>query len=74
MSHDIIIATHYKRWGNKTADYLRQEIAFLEARLSEMEEKGNSAYEHAFSKAYTMLLQERKNQLANFRSRSNFVP
>jgi hypothetical protein len=50
------------------ADYLRQEIAFFEARLNEMGEKGDCAYEYALSKAYQVLLQERKNQLAALQS------
>lgn len=47
-----------------TVDYLRQEIAFLEARLNEMGEKGDCAYEHALSKAYHVLLEERREQFA----------
>lgn len=48
----------------RTVDYLRQEIAFFEARLSEMGEQGDCAYEHALSRAYETLLRERRGQLA----------
>ncbi len=48
----------------RTADYLRQEIAFLEARLHEMGDNGDCAYEHALSRAYKVLLLERRAQLA----------
>ncbi len=48
----------------RAADYLRQEIAFFETRLSQMGEQGDCAYEHALSRAYEMLLRERRRQLA----------
>ncbi len=49
--------------GHDATDYLRQEIAFLEARLDEMGEKGDCAYEHALSKAYTAILRQRRGEL-----------
>jgi hypothetical protein len=64
MNHNIIIGTHHTGHNHPAADYLRQEIAFFETRLNEMGEKGDCAYEHALSRAYRMLLQERRNQLA----------
>ena len=48
----------------RAADFLRQEIAFFEARLSEMGEQGDCAYEHALSRAYETLLRERRDQLS----------
>ena len=68
MRQDIIISTQHRGHGHMAADYLRQEIAFFEARLNEMGEKGDCAYEYALSKAYQVLLQERKNQLAALQS------
>lgn len=64
MDHTLIIGSQHKGWGQMTVDYLRQEIAFLEARLNEMGEKGDCAYEHALSKAYHVLLEERRDQFA----------
>lgn len=52
----------------RAADYLRQEIAFFESRLSEMGEKGDCAYEHALSRAYETLLSERRQQLAQLQA------
>jgi hypothetical protein len=49
-------------------DYLRQEIAFFETRLTEMGERGDCAYERALSKAYKTLLRERREQLAKLNS------
>lgn len=46
------------------ADYLRQQIAFFEARLLEMGEQGDCAYERALSTAYQHLLQECRQELA----------
>ncbi len=46
-----------------TIDYLLHEIAFFESRLREMHE-GDCAYEHALSRAYRQMLQERRGQLA----------
>ena len=52
MYADIMLGTRHAGRGHPVADYravdfLRQEIAFFEARLSEMGEKGDCAYEHA---------------------------
>ena len=52
----------------RAVDFLRQEIAFFEARLSEMGEKGDCAYEHALCRAYETLLTERRDQLAQLRA------
>jgi hypothetical protein len=49
-------------------DFLRQEIAFFEARLHEMGEKGDCAYEHALSRAYETLLRERRGQLTQLQA------
>jgi hypothetical protein len=64
MTREILLSTHHAGHGQFAADYLRQEIAFFEARLHEMGESGDCAYEHALSKAYRTLLQQRKSQLA----------
>ena len=64
MHQEIIIGLHHRGRGHVAMDYLRQEIAFFEARLTEMGERGDCAYEHALSKAYQVLRQERSNQLA----------
>jgi hypothetical protein len=68
MTHEMIINTHHQDHGQMAVDYLRQEIAFFEARLTEMGERGDCAYERALSKAYQLLLQERRNQLAALQS------
>ena len=52
----------------RAADVLRQEIAFFEARLHEMGEEGDCAYEHALSRAYETLLRERRDQLSQLRA------
>lgn len=52
----------------RSVDYLRQEIAFFEARLHEMGERGDCAYERALSRAYESLLHERRGQLAQLRA------
>ena len=52
----------------RAVDFLRQEIAFFEARLSEMGEKGDCAYEHALCRAYETLLSERRDQLAQLQA------
>lgn len=52
----------------RTADYLRQEIAFFESRLHEMGEQGDCAYEHSLSRAYETLLHERRQQLAQLQA------
>lgn len=69
MSANFALGTHPVRLGHLAADYratdyLRQEIAFFESRLYEMGEQGDCAYEHALSRAYETLLQERRQQLA----------
>ncbi|HRF63532.1 MAG TPA: hypothetical protein P5260_09180 [Candidatus Competibacter sp.] len=73
MYADIMLSTHQASRGHPMADYravdfLRQEIAFFEARLSEMGEKGDCAYEHALCRAYETLLTERRDQLAQLRA------
>lgn len=64
MQHNFILGSTYAGRDHGAEDYLRQEIAFFEARLMEMGEKGDCAYEHALSRAYKALLKERKSQLA----------
>jgi hypothetical protein len=69
MHAQLALGTHPISRGHpvadyRAADYLRQEIAFFEARLYEMGEKGDCAYEHALSRAYEALLRERRQQLA----------
>lgn len=69
MQMNFTLGTQHRGLGHVVADYravdyLRQEIAFLEARLHEMGEKGDCAYEHALSRAYETLLHERRSQLA----------
>ena len=64
MNRDTMISTHYAGHGHFATDYLRQEIAFFEGRLIEMGEGGDCAYERALSKAYQVLLKQRKSQLA----------
>ena len=51
--------------SGRTVDYLRQEIAFFESRLSEMGESGDCAYERALSNVFRTLLAERRSQLAS---------
>ena len=73
MYADIMLGTHQVSRGHPMADYravdfLRQEIAFFEARLSEMGEKGDCAYEHAVCRAYETLLTERRDQLAQLKA------
>ena len=63
MYHPLVMSTQQPGLRH-AADYLRQEIAFLETRLLEMGDRGDCAYEHALSKAYQVLLQERRQQLA----------
>ena len=64
MNREIIIGTHHAGHEHFAADYLRQEIAFFETRLSEMGDGGDCAYEHSLTRAYRVLLQQRKLQLA----------
>ena len=64
MHCEMTVGTKRKMGDYTAADYLRQEIAFFEARLNEMGETGDCAYEHALSRAYRALLIERKEQLA----------
>jgi hypothetical protein len=73
MYADIMLGTRHAGRGHPVADYravdfLRQEIAFFEARLSEMGEKGDCAYEHALCRAYETLLSERRDQLAQLQA------
>ena len=50
--------------NGRTVDYLRQEVAFFESRLTEMGESGDCAYERALSNVFRTLLAERRTQLA----------
>ncbi|MCP5421009.1 MAG: hypothetical protein H6970_03740 [Gammaproteobacteria bacterium] len=65
MQLELILGADRVTSGRRAEDYLRHEIAFYESRLTEMGEKGDCAYEHALSRAYRSLLQERREQLAN---------
>jgi hypothetical protein len=64
MYYNLVMSTQHAGHQHAATNYLRQEIAFLEMRLLEMGDRGDCAYEHALSKAYQVLLQERKQQLA----------
>lgn len=64
MQNNFILGSVHAGRNHQAIDYLRQEIAFFESRLMEMGEKGDCAYEHALSRAYRLLLTERRNQLA----------
>lgn len=64
MTRNLIINTQFGGQGHATVDYLRQEIAFFEMRLAAMGERGDCAYERALSKAYRLLLRQRRQQLA----------
>lgn len=73
MHANIILGTPHAARGHpvadcRTADFLRQEIAFFETRLHEMGEEGDCAYEHALSRAYETLLSERRRQLAQLQA------
>ncbi|MBK7542355.1 MAG: hypothetical protein IPP10_12915 [Candidatus Competibacteraceae bacterium] len=73
MYAEIMLGTRPTGRGHPVADYraadfLRQEIAFFEARLHEMGEEGDCAYEHALSRAYETLLRERRDQLSQLRA------
>jgi len=52
----------------RAVDFLRQEIAFFEARLHEMGDAGDCAYERALSRAYETLLRERRGQLTQLQA------
>ncbi len=69
MYANLALGTHPVSLGHLAADYratdyLRQEIAFFESRLYEMNEQSDCAYERTLSRAYETLLQERRQQLA----------
>lgn len=73
MYANIMLGTRHSGRGHPVADYraadfLRQEIAFFEARLHEMGEQGDCAYERALSRAYETLLDERRHQLARLQA------
>lgn len=69
MYANMLLGARPVSLGHLAADYcaaddLRQEIAFFESRLGEMGEMGDCAYERALSRAYVLLLDERRRQLA----------
>lgn len=73
MHANIMLSTHQAGYGHpradyRVADYLRQEIAFFEGRLQEMGEQGDCAYERSLSRAYEILLRERRSQLAQLQA------
>ena len=51
-------------FGHERTLQLQDEIATLEARLAEMGEDGDCAYERAMSRLYTGMLEERRRRLA----------
>ena len=55
--------------GDSIQNRLREEIAFLEARLDEMLNCGDCAYEKALVRAYNERLADRRVQLASLASR-----
>ena len=73
MHANFALSAPYPNRGHLAADYrgidfLRQEIAFFETRLDEMGEQGDCAYERALSRAYEVLLRERRSQLAQLQA------
>jgi len=48
-------------------DEIMEEIATLESRLEDMGMDGDCAYEHAMSRVYIGMVEERKRQLAELR-------
>lgn len=54
--------------GDSIQSQLREEIAFLEARLDEMLNCGDCAYEKALVRAYNERLADRRDQLATLAS------
>ena len=68
MNYDTMMGTQVSTQsilGGRSIDYLRQEIAFFESRLTEMGESGDCAYERALSNVFRTLLAERRIQLAS---------
>lgn len=64
MNGEIMMIGAQRAQRGQSLDFLRQEIAFFEGRLTEMGESGDCAYERALSKVYQALLSERRHQLA----------
>ncbi len=64
MYRHLVMGTQHAGRGHPGADYLRQEIAFLETRLNQLGDQGDCGYEQSLSRAYRVLLRERRQQLA----------
>ena len=64
MYRHFVVGTQHAGRGHPGVDYLRQEIAFLETRLNQRGDQGEGGYEQALSRAYRVLLRERRQQLA----------
>ena len=62
MQHTITIASRPAHAVRET-DHLRQEIAFLQARLQQIGDQGDCAYERALGTVYRTLLDQRCQQL-----------
>ncbi|MDQ2693892.1 MAG: hypothetical protein M3Z21_00680 [Pseudomonadota bacterium] len=64
MQHDIILCTAHGGHDHGARDYLRQEIAFYEARLKDLDGPGQGNDGQALRRTYQALLRERRRQLA----------
>ncbi|HYQ92985.1 MAG TPA: hypothetical protein VES89_13165 [Candidatus Competibacteraceae bacterium] len=63
MYRYVVMGTQHAGRDHPGVDYLRQEIAFLETRLNQLGGRGDGRYEQSLSRAYRMLLRERRQQL-----------
>lgn len=66
MYPNLIVGTRHLGRDHTAVEHLRQEIAFFEARLSELGEPDESARGRTLFRAYQTLLQERRQQLADY--------
>lgn len=60
------ISQYYAQPRHRGAEHitrLREEIAYLEARLDEIGGNGDCAYEKSLARSYVVLLKERRDQL-----------
>ena len=64
MYRYVVMGTQHAGRDHPGVDYLRQEIAFLETRLNQLGDRSEGSYEQALSRAYRVLLRERRQQLA----------
>ncbi|QKQ27942.1 hypothetical protein [Candidatus Reidiella endopervernicosa] len=58
------VYTHSTSHSAPSAETIRDEIAYFESRLAEMGLAGDCAYEHALSRVYTSLIDEKRLQIA----------